>query len=99
MRYKERSVLVGYAGVFRISEILNLRAKDITILDGFVKINLIKRKNDQYREGHVSRLAISRKPTCPVGITERLLPDSKVSCYPLIRRIFKSKSSQSFHKS
>ena len=44
MRCKQRSVLVGYAGVFRISEILNLRAKDITLLDGFVKINLINVK-------------------------------------------------------
>ena len=29
---------------------LNLRVKDITILDDFMKINLIKRKNDQYRD-------------------------------------------------
>ena len=37
-------------------------------------------KNDQYRDGHVSVFDYwSRKPTCPVGITERissLLPDS-----------------------
>lgn len=63
-------LLVGYAGVFRITEISNLRVKDITILDDFMKISLIKRKNDQYRERHVTVLARCRKPTYPVGITE-----------------------------
>ena len=46
-------LLVGYVGVFRIGEIFGLRVKNIIILDGgFMKINLIKCKNDQYRNGH-----------------------------------------------
>ena len=63
-------LLVGYAGVFRITKILSLRVKDIIILEDFMKINLIKCKNDQYRNGHISVLGMSRKPTCPVGIIE-----------------------------
>ena len=63
-------LLVGYAGVFRITKILSLRVKDIIILDDFMKINLIKCKNDQNRNGHISVLGMSRKPTCPVGIIE-----------------------------
>lgn len=51
---------------------VNLRVKDITIFEDFVKTNLIKRKNDQHRDGHVSVLVRSCKPTCPAGITERL---------------------------
>lgn len=51
---------------------VNLRVKDITIFEDFMKINLIKRKNDQHRDGHVSVFERSCKPTCPVGITERL---------------------------
>lgn len=47
---------------FILVKFLNLRVKDITILDDFMKINLIKRKNDQYREGHISVLARSLKP-------------------------------------
>lgn len=57
-------LLVGYP--------VNLMFKDITIFEDFMKINLIKRKNDQHRDGHVSVLVRSCKPTCPVGITERL---------------------------
>ena len=43
-------LLVGYAGIFHVSEILDIRVKDIAILDDLMKINLIKRKNDQYRQ-------------------------------------------------
>ena len=87
-------LLVGYAGLFRISEILNIRVNDVSISTDFMQIDLIKRKNDQYRDGHVSVIARSRKPTCPVGITERLLsllPDSKGSNNPIVRRIVSSK--------
>ena len=73
-------LLVGYADVFRITKILSLRVKNIITSDDFVKINLIKRKNDQYRNGHISVLAMSRKPiyTCPVGITKDFF-----LCYPI----------------
>ena len=96
-------LLVGYAGVFRISEVLSIRVRDVTIFDDFMKVYLIKRKNDQYRDGHVSVIARSRKPTCPVGITERilsLLPDSSGSSYPIVRRIVNSRhSKERFHES
>lgn len=96
-------LLVGYAGVFRISEVLSNRARDVTIFDDFMKVYLIKRENDQYRDGHVSVIARSRKPTCPVGIIERilsLLPDSSGSSYPIVRRIVNSRhSKERFHES
>ena len=75
-------LLVGYAGVFRISEVLSIRVRDVSIFDDFMKVHLIMRKNDQYRNGDVSVIARSRKPTCLVGITEgilSLLPDSSSS--------------------
>ena len=71
--------------------------RDASIFD-FLKIYLIMRKNDQYRDGHVSVIAhCSWQPSCPVGITERilsLLPDSSDS------RIVNSRHSQEqFHES
>ena len=94
-------LLFGYAGLFRISEILNIRVNDVSISTDFMQINLIKRKNDQYRNGHVSVIARSRKPTYPVGITERLLsllPDSKGSNNPIFRGIVSSKKpKECFH--
>ena len=78
-------LLVGYADVFRITKILSLRVKDIIILDDFMKISLIKRKNDQYRNGHISVLAMSRKPTCPVGITEDFFLCFPIPTTPVIK--------------
>ena len=96
-------LLVGYAGIFRIGEILDIRIKDINIFDDHMALTLSKRKNDQYRKGHVSIISRSGKPTCPVGITEgllSLLPDKKGSPNPVVRRIVKSKrAKEKFHKS
>ena len=97
-------LLVGYAGIFRISEILQLRVNDISISEEYMTVYLKKCKNNQYRKGHTSVIARSRKITCPVAITEKLLsllPDEQNSCYPVIQTIIpKSKrSSEVFHKS
>ena len=96
-------LLVEYAGVFRISEVLSIRVRGVSIFEDFMKVNLIKRKNDQYKDGHVSVIARSREPTCPVGISEKilsLLPDSSGSSYPIVRRIVNSRhSKERFHES
>ena len=66
-------LLVGYAGVFRISETLNIRVQDIQIFDSHMTISVKKRKNDQYRRGHVSTIARSGKCSCPIAITEKII--------------------------
>ena len=48
-------LLVGYAGIFCICEILDIRIKYINSFDDhLMATTLCKRKNDQYRKGHVS---------------------------------------------
>ena len=99
-------ILLGryrYVGAFRISEVLSIRVRDVSIFD-LMKVYLIMRKNDQYRDGHVSVIDNwCRKPTSPVGITERissLLPDSSGSSYPILCRIVNSRHSKDrFRKS
>lgn len=66
-------LLVGYAGFFGIDEILSLRLIDISIFIDHMSVFIPKRKNDQFREGHMSLIARSNKPTCPVCITEKIL--------------------------
>ena len=58
-------VLVGYAGFMRISELLKVKFQDMSI-------RVPKRKNDQYRQGHVVSISRTGNPTCPVAMTERL---------------------------
>ena len=95
-------LLIGYAGLFRISELLNLKVKDISISCAGMTIFVSQRKNDQFREGHTSVIARSSKVSCPVAVTEKvlaLLKDSKESCFPVIRRIVRNRYGSYFHKS
>ena len=94
--------LVGYAGLFRISELLSVKVKGISISDVGMSIFVSQRKNDQFREGHTSIIAGSSKVSCPVSITERLLAllaSPKESCSPVLRRIVRTKNGSYFHKS
>ena len=95
-------LLVGFAGFFRIDELLSMKLGDITLFTDRMSIFVPKRKNDQIREGHTSIIARSGNLTCPVAVTERLvsfLPEPKNPHFPLIRRIVKSKSGERFHGS
>ena len=88
-------MLVGYAGLFRISELLSFKIKDISISHNGMSIFVSKRKNDQFREGLTSIIARSCKVSCPVSITERLpvlLASLKESCSPVLRRIVRTKN-------
>ena len=93
-------VIVGYAGMMRVGELLAIKRKDVTIDSDRMAIFLSKRKNDQYREGHTVNFRKSGKITCPVSITSKLLsflPNSSDSSYPIIRRIISSKKGNYFH--
>ena len=95
-------LLVGFAGFFRIDELLAMKLGDITLFTDRMCIFVPKRKNDQIREGHTSVIARSGKLTCPVAVTERLvsfLPEPRNPHCPLIRRIVKTKSGEHFHES
>ena len=51
-------LLAGYAGLFRISELLSVKIKDISISAMACQFSS-PRKNDQFREGHTSIIARS----------------------------------------
>ena len=82
--------LLSYAGFMRIDELLSIKIGDITFRSTHMEINICKRKNDQFREGHAVVIARSGKISCPVGIAERYisnLRDSAATDSPLIRRL------------
>ena len=84
--------LLGYAGFMRVSELLQVKLKDIQFFQTHMSILVPKRKNDQYREGHVVNIARTGSLTCPVGMTERLI--AKAQCQDdghLICRVVRSK--------
>ena len=69
---------MGSKSLFRMNEIQSIALKDIVIRDEYMSVHVPKRKIDQYREGHTSLLARSRKATCPIpsqkGSNVKLLP-------------------------
>ncbi|EDO47029.1 predicted protein [Nematostella vectensis] len=56
-------VFVGYAGFLRADELLKIKVSDITIKDDHMLIQVPKRKNDQFREGHSILISRSNKIT------------------------------------
>ena len=95
-------LLVGYAGLFRISELLSVKVRDISISGDEMSIFVSQRKKDQFREGHTFVIARSCNVSRPVSIIERLLAllaSPKESCSPVLRRIVSTKNGAYFHKS
>ena len=57
--------IIGFAGFFRIGEILEIKLKHISIFDDRVEILIPKSKTDQLREGHIVHIAKTEKTACP----------------------------------
>ena len=95
-------LLVRSAMLFHISQLLNVRVKDVSISDVGMSLFVVQRKNDQFREGHKSEIVRFGKTSGPVAITERILslvPGTKDSCFLVMRRIVGTKKGAYFHKS
>lgn len=60
-------LLVGFAGAFRRSELVNLDLRDIQFLEGELRITLRKSKTDQAGRGFVKHIAAADDPAlCPI---------------------------------
>ena len=86
--------VLGFTGFFRISELLNLKVKDITFEIEGMKIFIEKSKCDQLREGHVVHIAKLESEFCPVACLKKYLAISKLNEQPksfIICRLAKAK--------
>lgn len=85
--------LVSFAGFMRISELLKVKLKDIKLFETHMSITVSKRKNDQFRKGHIINLNRTGNVTCPVVMTERLIAKAKApSDGHLICRVVRTKA-------
>ncbi|WP_440680309.1 tyrosine-type recombinase/integrase [Candidatus Pelagibacter sp. HIMB1517] len=84
-------ILVGFAGGFRRSELVNLNYQDIEFVKEGVKILLRKSKTDQYSEGFVKALPhFSNSYFCPVISLKNWLDKSLIKNESVFRKISKS---------
>ena len=86
-------LVVGYASLFRVSELSCVRVKDVSISDDGISVFVSQRKNDQFREGPTSIIARStEKGSCPI------LASPKESCFPVLRRTVRTEDGAYFQK-
>jgi integrase len=91
--------LVMYAGFFRFDEISNVRCCDVVFEDQFMRIFIVKAKNDVYRDGNWVVIAKTGNDTCPVGMLCRyfrlagICPESE---QPIFRALIYLKKSSRY---
>ena len=70
--------LLGFTGFLRISELLEIRIRDIAFHDDCVKLVTPKSETDQVREGHIVHIVRSNGSYCPVSWLERYISDANL---------------------
>ena len=81
-------ILLGFAGAFRRSELVNLKISDLNIHLVGMDVTIRKSKTDQIGQGHVKPI-IRGKGHCPVEAVQKWLQLSGVTDGYLFRRIKK----------
>ena len=61
---------IGFAGFFRIEEMLNTQLKNVEVTSTHMEIHLPKCKNDQQRKGNEVLIARTHSKYCPVALLE-----------------------------
>ena len=86
--------LLAFSGFLRISELFEIRIRDITFLEDHMEINIPKAKNDQQREGHIVHISRTWSPYCPVEWTKTYIERADIGKEPnsyLVSRICRTK--------
>ena len=63
--------VLGFSGLFRINELLDLQASDILVHDDHLEINIKSSKTDQFRQGNKVFIDKSGGVTCPHSLLSR----------------------------
>ena len=63
--------VLGFNGLFRINELLDLQASDILVHDDHLEISVRSNKTDQFRQGNKVFIAKSGGVTCPHSLLSR----------------------------
>ena len=95
--------LLGFAGILRIDELLNVKLKHTKLQESHLEIVIPKSKTDQHRERHVVYISRIKLERCLVKYLEAYLQKTKLDISndkesPLICRIFKTKSGHKISK-
>ncbi len=84
------TLLIGFAGAFRRSELVAIDYKDIEIGESGPITQLRRSKTDQEGRGRTVSIPRARGPACPVAALEQWLLISQISEGPVFRHVAKS---------
>ncbi len=85
---RDRSLLLGFAGAFRRSELVALNVEDLEVLPQGLKVTIRRSKTDQEGAGQV--IAIARGEVhCPVAAVQTWLEAAAITMGPVLRRVRK----------
>ena len=71
-------ILIGFAGGFRRSELVNIEKEDVEFVDEGVKILIKRSKTDQSGEGIIKAIPyFDNKEFCPVTALKKFIEDEK----------------------
>ncbi|CAB4031942.1 integrase recombinase xerD homolog, partial [Paramuricea clavata] len=96
---------LGFTGLFRVSELLNIKAQDIGIQAEHLEIVVRKSKTDQYRQGNIVYIAKTNGPACPHSLLLRFYsltgtqPRSNVYIFRSLSSLKKSTLNEADNKS
>jgi len=83
-------ILLGFAGAFRRSELVQLVVEDLEFVIQGVEVTLRWSKTDQEGRGQVKKIARGQVPaTCPVNALRDWLNAANLRSGPIFRRVFK----------
>ena len=63
--------VLGFYGLFRVNELLDIQASDIVVFDDHLEINVKHSKTDQYRQGNIVFISKSGGLACPHSLLAR----------------------------
>ena len=66
-------ITLAYSGFLRFNELSNIRCKDLSLQDDYLKLNIPKSKTDQYRHGCEILISKGLTSACPVTMLQRYM--------------------------
>ena len=70
--------VLGFYGLFRVNELLDIQASDIVVFDDHLEINAKHSKTDQYRQGNIVFISKSGGFACPHSLLARYLSAASI---------------------
>lgn len=90
---RDRAILLlGYAGAFRRSELVALRAEDLTFREEGVAVLLRRSKTDQTGEGLVKAIPYAAGPLCAARAVKAWLAAAQITSGPVFRGLHRNGS-------